>query len=42
MRDSYIESSIKAAERLRREGGIDPIVYSDGDIKPDLKLPELD
>ena len=42
VRDSYIESSIKAAERLRREGGIDPIVYSDGDIKPDLKLPELD
>ena len=42
VRDSYIESSIKAAERLRREGVVELIQYSDGDIKPELKLPELD
>ena len=42
VRDSYIENSIKTAERLRREGVNNPIEYSDGDIKPELKLPELD
>ena len=36
--DSYVENSLKAAERLRRESGIDPIEYNDGDIKPDLPL----
>ena len=42
VRDFYIEATIKAAERLRRENAVDPIVYSDGDITPDLLLPELD
>lgn len=42
VRDSYIEATIKAAERLRRENGVDPIVYSDNDITPDLQLPDLD
>ena len=42
VRDSYIEATIKAAERLRRENEVDPIVYSEGDITPDLLLPELD
>ena len=42
VRDSYIEATIKAAERLRRENGVDPIVYSANDITPDLQLPDLD
>ena len=38
--DSYLEASCKAAERLRRGSGIDPIEYDEGDLTADLLLPE--
>ena len=37
--DSYLECSIKSCERLTRSEGIEPIKYEEGDITPDLLLP---
>ena len=38
--DSYIEASLKSAERLRRSRGIEIIEYEKGELSIDLPLPE--